>query len=284
MSLKIAIQKSGRLYDESIFLLKKCGLKVQNGKGQLKANISGYDAEVLFLRNSDIPKYLEDGVADLAIIGENVIVEKEAKVEILQSLGFSACRLSIATPKEIDYQGISSLQGKKIATSYPNTLRSYLKQHDIDAELHIISGSVEIAPNIGLADAICDLVSSGSTLFKNGLVEQEIILNSEAVLAANTQSMATKTEMIDDIAFRIKAVLEGADNKYILFNIPDEKIAAVSAVLPVLKSPTVLPLIEEGWSSLHTVINQKDFWNVITQIKKEGAQGILVLSIDNMII
>ncbi len=284
MTLKIAIQKSGRLYDESIDLLRKCGLKVENGKGQLKARISGYDAEVLFLRNSDIPKYLADGVADLAIVGENVIVEKEAKVEILEHLGFSTCRLSIATPKEMEYNGVASLNGKKIATSYPSTLQAYLDRNNVKAELHIISGSVEIAPNIGLADGVCDLVSSGSTLFQNGLVEQEIVLTSEAVLAANPQSLTLKADLIEDLVFRIKAVLKGAENKYILFNIPNSKIEAVSKVLPVLKSPTVLPLLEEGWSSLHSVINRKDFWGVIGKIKKEGAQGILVVPIDNMII
>lgn len=284
MTLKIAIQKSGRLYDESIDLLRKCGLKIQNGKGQLKAKIAGYDAEVLFLRNSDIPKYLEDGVADLAIVGENVIIEKEAKVEILESLGFSSCRLSIATPKSMDYKGLSSLEGKKIATSYPITLQSYLNRNKIKADLHIISGSVEIAPNIGLADGVCDLVSSGSTLFKNGLVEQEVVLRSEAVLAANPTSLRLKADLINDILFRIKAVLKAAENKYILFNIPNEKIETVSNILPVLRSPTILPLLEEGWSSLHSVINRKDFWPVIGSIKEEGAEGILVLSIDNMII
>jgi len=284
MALKIAIQKSGRLYDESIDLLRKCGLKIQNGKGQLKAEISGYDAEVLFLRNSDIPKYLEDGVADLAIVGENVIIENEAKVKTLVELGFSSCRLSIATPKEMEYAGVSSLNGKKIATSYPSTLQSFLDSKNIQAELHIISGSVEIAPNIGLADCICDLVSSGSTLFKNGLVEQEIVLRSEAVLAANPCAVKLKADLINDVVFRIKAVMKAAENKYILFNIPNSKVDAVSNILPVLKSPTVLPLLEEGWSSLHSVINQKDFWEVIGSLKKEGAEGILVLSIDNMII
>jgi len=284
MTLKIAIQKSGRLFDESIDLLRKCGLKIQNGKGQLKAQVNGFNAEVLFLRNSDIPKYLEDGVADVAIVGENVIIEKEANVDVLEQLGFSTCRLSIATPKEMEYEGVQSLNGKKIATSYPSTLQSFLDQNEINAELHIISGSVEIAPNIGLADGVCDLVSSGSTLFQNGLVEQEIVLRSEAVLAANPQSLSAKSQLINDLVFRVRAVLKGADNKYILFNIPNAKINSVSKVLPVLKSPTVLPLMEEGWSSLHTVINRKDFWDVIGKIKKEGAQGILVIPIENMII
>lgn len=284
MTLKIAIQKSGRLYDESIDLLKKCGLKVQNSKGQLKAKVSGYNAEILFLRNSDIPKYLEDGVADLAIVGENVIIEKQANVEKLERLGFSSCRLSIATPKDVRYDGLSSLQGKKIATSYPSTLKSYLDKNNVQSDIHVISGSVEIAPNIGLADGICDLVSSGSTLFTNGLKEQEIVLTSEAVLAANPRSMKTKAKAIDDVVFRVRAVLQGADNRYILFNIPNEKIDSVSKVLPVLKSPTVLPLLEEGWSSLHSVINRKDFWSVIGKLKEEGAQGILVVPIENMII
>jgi ATP phosphoribosyltransferase len=217
-------------------------------------------------------------------VGENVIIEREAKVDILTHLGFSKCRLSIATPKEIEYHSLQALNGKKIATSYPTTLKAYLAQNNIQAELHIISGSVEIAPNIGLADAICDLVSSGSTLFQNGLVEQEIVLTSEAVLAVNPESLKTKADSIDDILFRIKAVLEGVNNKYILFNIPNSKIDAVSRILPVLKSPTVVPLLEEGWSSLHSVINKKDFWDVIGKIKKEGAQGILVVPIENMIV
>jgi ATP phosphoribosyltransferase len=282
--IKIAIQKSGRLYDDSVDLLRKCGLKIENAKGQLKARIKNYDAEVFFLRNSDIPRYLEDRIVDLAIIGENVITEKQANVSPLLGLGFSQCRLCIATPKDLEYTSIESLEGKRIATSYPNTLKSFLAKNNVNADLHIISGSVEIAPNIGLADAICDLVSSGSTLFKNGLVEQEIILESEAVIAANNTSVIEESEAIEDILFRIKAVLRAEDNRYILFNIPDDKIETLSAILPVLKSPTVLPLMEDGWSSIHTVINQKDFWSVISQIKKEGAQGILVLPIENMIL
>jgi len=282
--LKIAIQKSGRLYDDSVHLLKKCGLKIVNTKGQLKAKIKGYDAEVLFLRNSDIPKYLEDGVVDLAIIGENVIIEKEAKVAVLQKLGFSHCRLSIASPKGLEYTSVKSLEGKKIATSYPKTLQAYLDENNVNCDLHIISGSVEIAPNIGLADGICDLVSSGSTLFKNGLIEQEIILKSEAVLAGNPNSLIEKKTDIEEILFRIKAVLEAENSRYILFNIENDKIESVSALLPVLRSPTVLPLLEEGWSSLHTVIKQKDFWDVVSNLKKQGAEGILVVPIENMIL
>lgn len=282
--IKLAIQKSGRLYDNSVNLLKKCGLKIENTKGQLKAKIKNYDAEVLFLRNNDIPKYLEDGVVDLAIIGENVILEKQVSVDALIKLGFSNCRLSLATPKGLNYQSIQSLEGKRIATSYPNTLRSYLSKAGVSAELHIISGSVEIAPNIGLADAICDLVSSGSTLFKNGLIEQEIIFESEAVLACNKTSLIEKKNEVEEVLFRVRAVLEAQNNRYILFNIPDDKIEEVSKTLPVLKSPTVLPLLEDGWSSLHTVIDQTDFWSVIANIKKLGAQGILVVPIENMIL
>ena len=284
MTLKIAIQKSGRLFDESIDLLNKCGLKIRDSKGQLRAEISGFDAEVLFLRNSDIPKYLEDGVADLAIIGENVLIEKGANVVVLEKLGFSSCRLSIATPKGMNYSDISSLEGKKIATSYPNTLQTFLDTNNVNADMHIISGSVEIAPNIGLADGICDLVSSGSTLFKNGLVEQDVIIRSEAVLAANKTTVLEKSEEVNDIVYRVRSVLNAADNKYILFNIPNSNIDEVSRILPVLKSPTVVPLIEEGWSSIHTVINRKDFWKIINQLKQSGAEGILVLPVENMII
>lgn len=282
--LKIAIQKSGRLYDESVDLLRKCGLKIESTKGQLKAKIKNYDAEVLFLRNSDIPKYLEDGVADLAIVGVNVIKEKMANVKVLENLGFSSCRLSIAVPKGMPYAGISSLEGKRIATSYPNTLAQYLADNGVTAEMHMISGSVEIAPNIGLADAICDLVSSGSTLFNNGLVEKEVVLKSEAALAVNHASYAVNQDAIEEILFRIRGVLTAQDSRYILFNVPNDKIDRVSALLPVLRSPTVLPLLEEGWSSLHTVISNKDFWSVIARIKKEGAEGILVVPIENMIL
>ncbi len=284
MPLKIAIQKSGRLFDESIKILKDCGLKLQNGKDQLKAKVSGFDAEILFLRNSDIPQYLQDGVADLAIIGENVIVEKDADVAILEKLGFSKCRLSIALPKGKSYNGPKDLEGMKIATSYPVTLNKYLAENGISADLHIISGSVEIAPNIGLAQAICDLVSSGSTLFKNGLEEKDIILRSQAVLAANKMSIKTKGDLISEVHSRLHSVIRARNNKYILFNIPNEKIAKASKILPVLKSPTVLPLLEEGWSSLHSVISDDDFWNVIKQLKACGAEGILVIPIEKMVV
>ena len=282
--LKIAIQKSGRLFTDSINLLKDCGIKVNNGKDQLKASVSGFDAEVLFLRNSDIPRYLEDGVADIAIIGENVIREKQVDVSILEKLGFSKCRLSLAVPKGQDYSEISALEGKKIATSYPNTLNEYLKEHGVKASIHKISGSVEIAPSIGLADAICDLVSSGSTLFKNGLEEKDIILKSEACLAVNNQALETHRNQIEELLFRIQSVLKGRNNKYILFNIPNDKIEEASIILPVLKSATILPLMEEGWSSLHSVISDKDFWEVIGKLKACGAEGILVVPIEKMVI
>ena len=284
MSLNIAIQKKGRLFEQSIKLLKESGLKVDNSKDQLKATVRGFDAEVMFLRNSDIPKYLEDGVVDMAIIGENTLIEKEADVSVIQHLGFSKCRLSIATPKGDTYDGLQSLSGKKIATSYPNTLKAYLEKSNIDAEIHLISGSVEIAPNIGLADAICDLVSSGSTLFKNGLDEQEIILKSEACIAVNKHLEDSKKDQINELLFRIQSVLKGRNNKYILMNVPNESIDAVSNILPVLKSPTVLPLVEDGWSSLHSVISEEDFWSVIKELKALGAEGILVVPIEKMVV
>ncbi len=282
--IKIAIQKSGRLYEDSIKLLKDCGLTVEDGLDTLKAEVRNFKAEVLFLRNSDIPKYLEDGVADIAIIGENVLIEKESDVEVITKLGFSKCRLSLAVPREGDFTDLKSLNGKKIATSYPNTLKSFLKKNELDCSIHLISGSVEIAPNIGLADAICDLVSSGNTLFKNGLVEKDIILKSEAVLAVNKKSYLENKEQIDLLKFRIESVLKGRSNKYILFNIPNDKVKAAASLLPGLKSPSILPLVEEGWSSMHSVISENDFWDVLQGLKECGAEGILVIPIEKMIV
>ncbi len=282
--LKIAVQKSGRMYEDSLKLLKDCGIFVDNGMDQLKAEVRNFPAEIYFLRNNDIPQYLEDGVVDIAIIGENTLIEKGSNVYILEKLGFSKCRLSLAMPKGEVYQGLSSLQGKKIATSYPNTLSKFLQSKQIESDIHLISGSVEIAPGIGLADAICDLVSSGSTLLKNGLEEKDIILQSEACLASNKDAMETKGDLIQDIIFRIQSVLKARDHRYILFNIPNEKIETVSKILPVLKSPTVLPLLENGWSSIHSVIKVNEFWQVIRKIKELGAEGILVIPIENMII
>jgi ATP phosphoribosyltransferase len=284
MKLNIAIQKSGRLYDESIQLLKDAGLSVDNSKGQLKASIRKFNATVLFLRNSDIPKYLEDGVVDIAIIGENTLMEKNAKVNIVERLGFQKCRLSIAMPRGAAYDSIEDLQGKRIATSYPHSLSSYLTDKKIDASIHLISGSVEIAPNIGLADAVCDLVSSGNTLFKNGLEEKEIILTSEACLAANINLSEEKIVILEQLLFRIRSVLKARNHKYILMNVPNESIEEVSRILPVLKSPTVLPLVDPGWSSLHSVISEEDFWNVINELRELGAEGILVAPIEKMVI
>jgi len=282
--IKIAIQKSGRLYEDSIKLLKDCGLSVEDGLDTLKAEVRNFDAEVLFLRNSDIPKYLEDGVADIAILGDNVLIEKGVDVTVIEKLGFSKCRLSIAVPKNSEYLGPQSLAGKKIATSYPRSLQLFLDEHMVEASIHLISGSVEIAPNIGLADAICDLVSSGSTLFKNGLEEKNILLKSEAVLAVNKQSLIDNKALIEELSFRINSVMKARKNKYILFNIPNAQIEKASSILPVLKSPTVLPLMEEGWSSMHSVISENDFWNVIAELKKCGAEGILVIPIEKMVI
>ena len=284
MKLKIAVQKSGRLHDDTMVLFKRCGIKVNKGLDQLKAEVSGFPAEILFLRNSDIPKYVEDGVADIAIIGENTAIEKQAKLSTIKKLGFSKCRLSIAVPNTItNYEGIKSLEGKKVATSYPNTLRQYLEKHGVSASIHQISGSVEIAPNIGLADAICDLVSSGSTLFKNNLIEKDIILQSEACLVSSQTLDHDKQALLDQLVFRINSVTAANNHKYVLMNVPNESLQKISEILPVLKSPTVLPLMEEGWSSVHSVIAEKDFWKVINQLKDAGAEGILVIPIEKMV-
>ena len=281
--LKIAIQKSGRLNEESLKLLKSCGIKLDNGRDQLKVAVPNFPLEILYLRNSDIPKYLEDRVADIAIIGENLLFEQEKQVDIICKLGFSKCRVSLAIPKENKSDGISFFEGKKIATSYPNTVNKYLKLKNVKAKIHKISGSVEIAPNIGLADGICDIVSSGSTLFKNGLKETEVILRSEAVLASAKNLSIDKKRILDKLVFRIESVLRAKNSKYILMNVPNEKIDVVSEILPVLKSPTVLPLAKEGWSSLHSVIDEEQFWEVIDELKEAGAEGILVVPIDKMV-
>ena len=281
--IRIAIQKSGRLNQESLALLKNCGISIDNGKDQLKAAARNFPVEVFFLRNGDIPQYLRDGVVDLAILGSNTLVEKGQDLEVIETLGFSKCRVSIAIPKEIEFNGLQDLKGKKIATSYPTTVKKFLEEHDIQAELHIINGSVEIAPNIGLADAICDIVSSGSTLFKNNLKEVVKILDSEAVLVQTPKINAEQKEWIDTIQFRIQAVLRAKRSKYILLNAPNESIGKISSILPVLKSPTVLPLAEAGWSSIHSVINEGDFWEVIDQLKAAGAEDILICPIEKMV-
>lgn len=282
--LKIAIQKSGRLNQESLKLLKSCGISIENGKDQLKVTTPNFPLEILYLRNSDIPQYLEDGVVDIAIVGENLLIEKKRQVEVIEKLGFSKCRVSLAVPKSINDNTLSYFSGKKIATSYPNTLQSFLDQNNISAEIHVISGSVEIAPNIGLADGICDIVSSGSTLFKNGLRETQVILKSEAVLVKSLKLVAEKEQILNRLLFRMKAVLKAKNIKYILMNVPDEKINEVSEILPVLKSPTILPLAEKGWSSLHSVIDEDQFWNVIDKLKNTGAEGILIVPIDKIVL
>lgn len=282
--LKIAIQKSGRLYEESLQLLKDCGIFVNNGKDQLKVSVDNFPMEIMYLRNSDIPQYLEDGVVDIAIVGENLLIEKQKKIQIVEKLGFSKCRVSIAVPKEIETDDLVYFQGRKIATSYPNTLKNFLEKKGITSDIHVISGSVEIAPNIGLADGICDIVSSGSTLFKNGLRETVTLLKSEAVLAQTPQLSAEKAAILDKFIFRIKAVLKAKNSKYILMNVPNDMIQKVSDVLPVLKSPTVIPLAEEGWSSIHSVIDEERFWEVIDELKENGAQDILIIPIDKMVI
>ena len=282
--LHIAVQKSGRLHDESLKLLNDCGISIDNGKDQLKAVARNFPLEIFYLRNGDIPQYLRDGVVDIAIIGENLLVEKGDDISIKEKLGFSKCRVSIAIPKEDTYKGIESLIGKKIATSYPNTVKGFLVEKGIDAELHIINGSVEIAPNIGLSDAVCDIVSSGSTLFKNNLKEVEVLIKSEAVLAASSTLDAEKNDILKKLQFRIQSVLKGRQSKYILMNVPNDSIDRISSILPVLKSPTVLPLAEPGWSSLHSVINEGKFWEVIDELKAAGAQDILVCPVEKMVL
>ena len=282
--IKIAVQKSGRLHDDSLQLLKECGIRIDNRKDQLKAASSNFPMEILYLRNSDIPKYVENGVAHLGIIGENLMAEKQRAIRSLLPLGFSKCRLSIAVPKNVDYTGVDFLQGKRIATSYPNSLNAFLEKHQIKADIHEISGSVEIAPNIGLADAICDLVSSGSTLFKNGLKECEVILKSQACLAIGSPLDEGQQGILDQLLFRIKAVLKAKNNRYLLMNAPDEAVNKIIQVLPGMKSPTVMPLAESGWSSIHTVISEDRFWDIIDELKANGAQGILIIPIEKMIL
>ena len=282
--LKIAVQKSGRLYDDSIRLLKECGIELNNGNKQLKAAAFNFPIEVFFLRDDDIPQYVYDGVADIGIVGENVLLEKEKDIELVYRLGFGKCRLSIAIPKSMQYQSSIDLNGIKIATSYSNILHNYLAKNEIIAEIHEISGSVEIAPGIGLADAICDLVSSGSTLFTNGLKEVEVILQSEAVLTANKKLSVENKAILDKLLLRINAVKTAKNNKYILLNAPNDQLKNISRLLPGIKSPTIVPLAEEGWSSVQSVVNENDFWEVIESLKGFGAEGIIVLPIEKMIV
>jgi len=281
--LRIAIQKSGRLNEDSLRLIKDCGISIDNGEDQLKVTARNFPLELFFLRNSDIPQYIEDGVADIAIIGENLLIEKPHEVKVIQHLGFSKCKVSLAIPKNESYNGLSYFDGKKLATSYPNTLQQFLKKNNLSAEIHEISGSVEIAPNIGLADGICDIVSTGSTLFKNGLKEVEVLFQSEAVLITGKNLSAEAKNLFDKLLFRINAVLSARNNKYILLNAPNSKLQEIVALLPGMKSPTILPLAEEGWSSLHSVISENEFWDKIDGLKKLGAQGILVVPIEKMV-
>lgn len=282
--IRLALQKSGRLNQDSLKLLKDCGISIDNGKDQLKASVHNFPMEVFFLRNGDIPKYIRDGVVDLAIVGENLLMEKGMDLNVIERLGFSKCRVSIAFPKGVEFMGVQDLQGKRIATSYPNTVKIFLEKNNIKADLHIINGSVEIAPNIGLADAICDIVSSGSTLFKNNLKEVVEIATSQAVLVQGNSLTNDQREIINKLRFRVQSVLRAKKSKYILLNAPNDKIEAISLILPVLKSPTVLPLAKIGWSSLHSVINAEDFWEVIDQLKDAGAEDILVCPIEKMVL
>lgn len=283
-TLKIAIQKSGRLHDESIQILKDCGISVYNGNDQLKVTASNFPLEVYYLRNSDIPQYLIDGVVDIAIVGDNLLVEKGQNIQIAEKLGFSKCKVSVAVPKNFSYNSIQDLNGLRVATSYPKTVIDYFSSKGISVDIHQISGSVEIAPNIGLSDAIVDIVSSGSTLFKNGLKEVEVILKSEAVLAVSPQISDEAKQLVSKLQFRIQSVLRSRKSKYILMNVPNDKISEISKILPVLKSPTVMPLAEEGWSSVHSVIDEDKFWEVIDQLKEAGAEGILVCPIEKMVL
>lgn len=284
MKIRIAVQKTGRLNEDSIQILKDCGISIDNGKDQLRASSRNFPLEVFYLRNGDIPQYLRDGVVDIAIIGENVLVEKGGDILIAERLGFSKCKVSLAVPKSVKYNSVQDFEGKRIATSYPNTVKNYLDKKGVKADLHIINGSVEIAPNIGLADAICDIVSSGSTLFKNNLKEVEVMLTSEAVLAVSPKISTERRVLFEKLQFRIQSVLRARQSKYILLNAPNDRLDAIIKLLPGMRSPTVLPLAEEGWSSVHTVINKDKFWEVLTELKQNGAEGILVCPIEKMVL
>ena len=281
--LKIAVQKSGRLLDGSLEILKECGIKVPKAQGQLKASVSNFPLDLLFLRNSDIPQYVADGVADIAIIGENILVESEPSVRTVLPLGFSKCKVSLAAPKSSSITSVKDFEGKKIATSYPVTLQKYLDDKGVNAEIHTISGSVEIAPTIGLADGICDIVSTGNTLFMNGLKEVEVLLHSEAILIANSSLSPEKQAILDQLVFRIQSVLAAKNAKYVLLNCREENLEAVSAILPGIKSPTVMPLAEKGWLSVHSVIQEQQFWDNIDALRNAGAEGILIVPIEKMI-
>ena len=282
--LRIAVQKSGRLYEDSVSLLKECGIDLRNVKDRLKTLSENFPIEVLFLRDDDIPEYVEDGVADIGIVGQNVLGEKNRNVSMVEQLGFGKCRLSIAVPKSMSYTSIKDIEGKRIATSYPKLVKSYLDQHAVNASIHEISGSVEIAPGIGLSDAVADLVSSGGTLFVNGLREVETILESQAVLISNLKLDSTKLSILEKLLFRIRAVKKAQKSKYVLLNAPNEKLDSIIKLLPGMRSPTVLPLAESGWSSVHCVLSESEFWNKIEELKMAGAEGILIVPIEKMIL
>ena len=282
--LKIAVQKSGRLSEESIKLLKECGIKFSNGGGKLITEATNFPIEILFLRDDDIPQYVEQQVADVGIIGENVLIESGKKINLIEKLGFSSCRLSLAVPKEIAYDHLEFFRNKRIATSYPNILSEFFQKHQIDVTIEVISGSVEIAPGIGLADGICDIVSSGSTLLSNGLKEVENVLDSQSVLIANPKLEESKKQILEKLLFRIQSVRKAKENKYILLNAPNSKLEKIKKILPGMNSPTILPLAEEGWSSLHSVISEDQFWELIDELKEAGAEGILVIPIEKMIV
>ncbi len=282
--LRIAVQKSGRLSEISLELLKECGIDVKNGRAQLVASASNFPLDILYLRDDDIPQYVEDGVADLGILGENVVIESRAQIDIIKRLNFGRCRLSLAVPKAVEYKGLSYFQDRKVATSYPNILDDYLSANSITSEVHVISGSVEIAPNIGLADAICDIVSSGSTLLSNGLKEVETIMKSEAVLVSRKGLDTEGAAILQKLLFRLESVMAAKSNKYIIMNAPNDAIETIVNVLPGMKSPTVVPLAAEGWSAIHSVLSEEKFWDIIDDLKTAGAQGILVVPIEKMII
>ena len=282
--LKIALQKSGRLSEKSIALLEECGLKFPNGGGKLITESSNFPVEILFLRDDDIPQYVEQNVAHIGIIGENVFIESQKQINIIEKLNFSGCRLSLAVPKETDYEGVSFFNNKKIATSYPNILQNFFNENQINATIEVISGSVEIAPGIGLADGICDIVSSGSTLLSNGLKEVEIVLKSQAVLVSNQNLDEEIQSILNKLLFRIRSVQKAKENKYILLNTPNKQLEKIVQILPGMNSPTILPLAKEGWSSLHSVISEEKFWEIIDELKEAGAEGILVVPIEKMIL
>ncbi|MGY6520123.1 MAG: ATP phosphoribosyltransferase [Mongoliitalea sp.] len=282
--IRIAVQKSGRLSEDSLSLIKECGIKFYNGTGKLKSTSTNFPIEFLFLRDDDIPGYVADGVADLGIVGENELVEKDKEVNVLKKLGFSKCRLSLAIPKGEEYMNIHYFQGKSIATSYPKILGDYLAKNNVSAEIHEISGSVEIAPSIGLAEGICDIVSSGSTLMMNGLKEVEEIFKSEAVLIANNALSEEKLAIIDKLLFRINAVQTGKFNKYVLMNAPNKSLDRIIELIPGMRSPTILPLAQEGWSSVHSVLSEDQFWENIEELRAAGAEGILVVPIEKMVV